>query len=92
LGKADITGKGPAKEALDIGWMDELEERIGGLEKVVERTSELAINGKDVMEVLGIRAGRMVGEVLRKLMDVVTEAPERNNREELIGIVRGWRV
>jgi len=44
----------------------------------------LAVNGHDVMDVLGIRPSPKVGEVLDQLLKIVLEDPKLNNREVLI--------
>ncbi|MEO0322005.1 MAG: hypothetical protein AAF447_03540 [Myxococcota bacterium] len=44
---------------------------------------DLAVGGHDVMQALGGRGGRRVGELLRRLLDEVVEAPERNTAEVL---------
>ncbi len=48
------------------------------------QTRDLAVNGRDVMRVLGIAPGRRVGEVLQALHREVLEHPENNNRELLL--------
>jgi len=45
--------------------------------------SELAINGQDLMS-LGIPAGKEIGVILKRLLDLVLEHPELNKRETLI--------
>lgn len=47
----------------------------------------LAVSGNDLIG-LGIPAGREIGVILRELLDVVLEQPERNNREELLQICK----
>ncbi|HEY8345099.1 MAG TPA: HD domain-containing protein, partial [Bacillota bacterium] len=44
---------------------------------------DLAVNGKDIMKVLGIPAGPQVGQILQELFAWITEEPGRNNREDL---------
>lgn len=44
---------------------------------------ELAVNGRDLMEV-GILPGREIGVVLDRLLEAVLECPERNQKEELL--------
>jgi len=51
------------------------------------KIKDLAINGREVMKVLGIEEGPQVGAVLRKLLDTVLEQPELNSRESLIALV-----
>ncbi len=44
---------------------------------------DLAINGKDLIS-LGIKPGPGVGKVLRELLDLVIEQPDKNNRKLLL--------
>lgn len=50
---------------------------------------DLAVNGKDVMEILGVPEGPEVGRVLHSLLDRVLEDPELNTRENLIELIKG---
>lgn len=90
LARADIAGKGDAAEPRDTSAIDELEARLTDLkvEEVPTSTNQLAINGRDVMERLGIGSGPKVGEALRMLLDAVTEDPELNEREKLLALVK----
>lgn len=45
--------------------------------------SELAINGKDLIQ-LGVRPGPQIGEMLRTLLETVIENPEKNNKRTLL--------
>ncbi|HEX2190903.1 MAG TPA: hypothetical protein VHG51_18490, partial [Longimicrobiaceae bacterium] len=49
--------------------------------------AELAIGGAELRE-LGIPPGRLYGEVLRDLLERVTEDPSLNDRETLMRMVR----
>ena len=49
--------------------------------------SELAVNGRDVMDVLGIQPGPRVGQILNQLLDLVIEKPEHNQKHKLIQIL-----
>ncbi len=57
---------------------------------------DLAVSGNDVIEVLiaenvlppDSKGGPEVGDVLQRLLDAVTEHPERNERELLLDIAR----
>jgi hypothetical protein len=44
---------------------------------------DLAVDGTDVMRVLGIAPGPRVGEALERLLEEVLEEPARNTRERL---------
>lgn len=50
-------------------------------------TNELAIGGDD-LRALGIRPGPAYGEILRALLERVTEDPSRNDREVLLSMVK----
>ena len=63
-----------------------MHERIERLlaESRVLRVTDLAIGGREVMEVLGIGPGPAVREVLEALLEEVLDRPERNTREQLV--------
>jgi tRNA nucleotidyltransferase (CCA-adding enzyme) len=87
LGRADIAGKGQAAVEIRTDALDELERRIAEMEiraPIVTNTAALAINGADVMTALGIPPGKRVGEVLRALLEAVTDEPDLNTRERLL--------
>jgi hypothetical protein len=44
----------------------------------------LAIRGNDLIQALGLRPGPLLGEILRELLEEVTDSPERNTKETLI--------
>lgn len=46
----------------------------------------LAVNGQDLIE-HGMKQGRELGETLNKLLDLVLEHPEHNNREYLLQMI-----
>jgi tRNA nucleotidyltransferase (CCA-adding enzyme) len=52
------------------------------------RVTDLAIDGKDVMRILGIPPSRRVGEVLDELLEKVLDEPSLNQRETLERFVR----
>lgn len=76
---------------------DGVQEKLGILEEmkrlhkeVLQRGDcvslrELAVNGRDLME-LGIAPGRGIGEELDRLLEAVLECPELNQREKLLGL------
>lgn len=49
---------------------------------------DLAVNGRDVMNVLGVAEGPEVGKALARLLDAVLEDPELNSRETLLKMLR----
>jgi len=52
---------------------------------------DLPINGIDVMECMNIPPGPNVGEVLKKLLDMVVDNPSFNNKEDLITIIKDYK-
>jgi tRNA nucleotidyltransferase (CCA-adding enzyme) len=52
------------------------------------KIADLAVDGTDVMEILGLDTGPEVGAVLRRLFDAVVEKPELNTREQLRVMIR----
>jgi hypothetical protein len=53
------------------------------------RVTDLAIDGKDVMRILGIPPSRRIGEVLEQLLEKVLDDPKLNDRDTLETVVRG---
>ncbi len=51
------------------------------------KIKDLAIDGRDVMEILGSGPGPEVGATLKRLFEAVLENPELNNRETLARLV-----
>jgi len=78
------------------GWGRGFEKDINAFEERIDAIlkkspplglSELAVNGRDVMDVLGLHPGPKVGEILRELLDAVLEKPEYNQKYKLIQIL-----
>ncbi len=85
LRRADIVASG---NHCHRAWriLSEFASRIRALlrEEKVLTLNDLAVNGHDVMAVLGLTPGPEVGRVLQELFYWVTEDPERNTRERLL--------
>jgi tRNA nucleotidyltransferase (CCA-adding enzyme) len=90
LNEADIRGKANeiAPEAL---------EPLTALKAHVERvlaegaalsTRDLAINGHDLMKELGLKPGRIIGDILEGLLEQVTVDPSANDRAVLLDRAR----
>jgi tRNA nucleotidyltransferase (CCA-adding enzyme) len=45
---------------------------------------DLAISGHDLIKTLGLRPGPLLGEILKELLEEVTDSPERNTKETLL--------
>ena len=59
------------------------------MEKVIEENQcfnlkDLAVNGTDIMEAIGLSQGKKVGEVLNHLLDMVIAAEVENERQALL--------
>ena len=50
--------------------------------------SDLAVNGHDIMNVLGLQPDPKVGKILNQLLEVVIERPEHNQKDKLIEILK----
>ncbi len=87
LREADVRGRGrdenPGVE------LDELRRRVAGeLERQVAlKVSDLAISGQDVMRILAVPPGRIVGQVLRALLERVLDDAALNTSEQLSALV-----
>ena len=70
----------------------ELQKRIG--EQLYEpmEVKDMAINGKDVMEVLGVPPGPIIGKVLNALFEEVLEDTSKNNREYLLERIKQPKI
>jgi tRNA nucleotidyltransferase (CCA-adding enzyme) len=64
----------------------ELQERISKVlaEDTALKISDLAINGHRLMKHFGLKPGKIVGQTLTHLLDVVIENPNLNNKEKLL--------
>lgn len=82
LRRADVIAQGMGGTTEDV---DEMERRI---RDEIDRKppfglKDLAITGCDLMELLGIPPGPVVGKILEHLMEKVLDQPEDNTREKL---------
>jgi tRNA nucleotidyltransferase (CCA-adding enzyme) len=51
-------------------------------------TRDLKLNGRDLMISLGLAPGRIIGETLERLLELVTDDPALNEREALLAAAR----
>ncbi len=89
LAIADVSAKGKDATA-EIAAIRELETRAERLvaEGAALSTRDLALNGHALMKELGLPPGRQIGELLRTLLDEVTESPSLNERDALLARAR----
>jgi len=52
---------------------------------------DLALDGGDLKEA-GVAPGPEMGDMLESLLEIVLERPEMNEKEQLLGLVRNWRI
>ena len=87
LRRADVIAQGMGGTTEDV---DELEERIR--QQIAYQPpfglSDLAVDGRMIMELLSIEPGPEVGRVLDHLMEKVLDDPECNTREQLESFAR----
>lgn len=90
LRRADMVASGADPRAC-IRYAEWMKARIAGAtaDEAPLNELDLAVNGNDVMEVLGIPPGPKVGAVLRELLEIVLDDPSKNRREYLIDILPG---
>lgn len=71
--------------AKETSWrLEEFKQRLVEVQKQPFSVTDLKVNGKDVMQILGINSGPKVGEVLNMLFDEVVEKKIENKREVLL--------
>jgi tRNA nucleotidyltransferase (CCA-adding enzyme) len=89
LTRADALGKGRDVTG-EIASIAELEKRATAEVEAgaALTTRDLAINGNDLMKELGVAPGRIIGQTLEKLLEVVTDDPAVNTREALLEAAR----
>ena len=49
--------------------------------------AQLALNGKDIMDITGLKPGKEIGRMLKFLLEKVIEDPEQNTKEKLQKLV-----
>ncbi len=85
----------PADSAMDVrSNLDDLEAslaRIRAAGTLALHRLDLALDGQAVMEALGCRPGRVVGEALRFLTERVLENPACNTPEGLRSLLSTWK-
>lgn len=87
LREADATSRGNREVEESIKRTRARIEKILKAEAALKR-KDLAIDGADVIHLLGIEPGREVGDILQKLLDMVIENPALNTKEKLFDLVK----
>lgn len=98
LRKADVKAQNPI-------YMEERLVKIVDIENILENIlirrqcftiGDLAINGNDVIRIMGIKEGKEVGYWLNEILNRVIDGQLKNDRDELTywmtGIIDGWII
>lgn len=87
--RADILAQNPemAEERLEeLQRLQELYEEVLSREEAVS-VKELAVDGKDLIAA-GVPQGKQIGEILKELLELVIEEPEKNRKDILLAYVK----
>ena len=89
LHRADLLAHGLPNEG-KLNLLDELEKRVG---EIINRplalsSRDLAVDGRKVMDLLGLSEGPEVGRVLDHLMERVMDQPELNTKDGLTALLK----
>lgn len=86
--RADILAQSDYRREEKLAYVDSYEKMYQEILKKREclTIKELAVNGKDLIGA-GMNPGKEIGEVLKELLKIVLEEPEKNTKEELLAIV-----
>lgn len=89
LGQADAQAKGrdPTEDVANIHRLRDRVTRLLAAGAAVT-TKDLAINGQDLMSELGLRPSKQLGDLLKQLLEEVTEDPALNQKEALLARCR----
>jgi tRNA nucleotidyltransferase (CCA-adding enzyme) len=89
LNRADLLGKGKDASA-DLAGLAKLQQRVASVLTSHDALSvrELKVDGRDVIRELGIPPSRRVGEILEWLLERVVEDPSKNERDQLIALMK----
>jgi tRNA nucleotidyltransferase (CCA-adding enzyme) len=89
LNAADVRAKGRDFDA-DLAALADLQAHVARVlaEGAALSTRDLRINGHDLIRELGVKPGRVIGEVLDALLEAVTADPAINERDALLARAR----
>jgi tRNA nucleotidyltransferase (CCA-adding enzyme) len=83
-------GPGAAAEHAKLAALTAAIERVQQAGALALRRFDLALDGREVMQILDCEAGRTVGQALRYLTEAVIEEPSRNTPTELRRLLAAW--
>jgi tRNA nucleotidyltransferase (CCA-adding enzyme) len=92
LNEADLRGKAPTLEPDSLAPLYALRVHVERVlaEGAALSTRDLAIDGHVLMKELGIKPGRIIGEILDSLLEDVTTDPTLNEHAVLLERARRW--
>lgn len=87
--RADILAQSNYQREEKLAYVDAYERMYEQIKKEKNCLSlkDLAVNGSDLIAI-GMKPGREIGEVLKKLLDEVLEEPQKNQKDYLLGQVK----
>ncbi len=90
LRMADIRGMSREAAPDDYYGLRDLKLRIADIldQDNAFTIKDLAVNGRDLMDVLEIKGGPVIGQILEFLLEAVLDDPAQNNREQLLKMAR----
>ena len=90
LNEADLRGKGPIFKDEDLVPLALLKAHVEKMkaEGAALSTRDLAIDGNTLMKELGLKPGRIIGQVLEELLEAVLADPSVNEHASLLSLAR----
>lgn len=90
INEADLRGKAPVVEPEAFAALTALKAHVERVlaEGTALSTRDLAIDGNVLMKELGLKPGRIIGEILETLLEEVTAEPKDNERDRLLSRAR----
>ncbi len=84
LQRADILASAPP---FDFSELEAMQADINRIccQNPPMQLQDLAVNGNDLLDI-GFKPGRVIGLLLKDLLDIVLDDPEKNNRETLLSL------
>ena len=85
--QADIIAHGSHEK--DLNLIKELGQRVDKQMKshMAKNTRNLALNGHEIMKILGLSPGPAVGRIMNHLLEKITDHPDLNTREGLLSLL-----
>jgi tRNA nucleotidyltransferase (CCA-adding enzyme) len=85
--QADIIAHGTNNKDLNLikDLMKRIENQVKG--HMARNTRDLALDGHEIMKILGLPPGPAVGRTMENLLEKITDHPELNTREALLGLL-----